>query len=90
MLKKKPRQKHKLIKYFDPIYDPNGHQQATQQQSKAATTNATFDNFGRLPMIQSKDRPGRVFTRVEDLDDSKANQTVLVRVRVHTSRPTGI
>lgn len=63
--------------------------QATQQQSKAATTNATFDNFGRLPMIQSKDRPGRVFTRVEDLDDSKANQTVLVRVRVHTSRPTG-
>lgn len=62
--------------------------QATQQQ-KATDNNATFDNFGKLPMIQSKDRPGRVFTRVEQLDESKANQTVLLRTRVHTSRPTG-
>jgi len=65
-----------------------GEKQATQQQSKAAS-NVVFDNFGKLPMIQSKDRPGRVFTRVENLDESKANQTVLLRVRVHTSRPTG-
>mmetsp|Transcript_26237 Transcript_26237/g.36951 ORF Transcript_26237/g.36951 Transcript_26237/m.36951 type:complete len:579 (+) Transcript_26237:88-1824(+) len=62
----------------------------TQQQAKAAdNNNAANDNFGRLPMIQSKDRPGRVFTRVENLDESKANQTVLVRCRLHTSRPTG-
>jgi len=49
----------------------------------------TFTNFGKKPLIQSQTREGRQWTKIRDLDESKASQKVLVRGRIHTSRASG-
>jgi len=40
-------------------------------------------------LIQSKERKNLIFTEIKDLDESKVNQKILVRGRLHTSRATG-
>ncbi|KAG8441284.1 hypothetical protein GDO86_006858, partial [Hymenochirus boettgeri] len=40
-------------------------------------------------MIQSQDKPDRVLVRVKELTAQKADESVWVRARVHTSRAKG-
>lgn len=53
------------------------------------STVAANDTFGVKPLNQSAERPGRVYTRVEALTKADAGKTVLIRARLHTSRPQG-
>lgn len=46
--------------------------------------------FGLYPLVQSQQRTDRVWTPVRDLQPSKADQDVLVRARIHTSRSKGL
>lgn len=47
------------------------------------------ETFGIKPLNQSATRPGKVYTRVEALTRAEVGKTVLVRARLHTSRPQG-
>jgi aspartyl-tRNA synthetase len=62
--------------------------ESTPQQGEEEASDAN-DNFGALPLICSTDRPLRQFAKIKDLDESKADQTVYFRARVHNSRPKG-
>eukprot|EP00730_Choanoeca_flexa_P017543 TRINITY_DN8464_c0_g1_i1.p1 TRINITY_DN8464_c0_g1~~TRINITY_DN8464_c0_g1_i1.p1 ORF type:complete len:604 (+),score=166.53 TRINITY_DN8464_c0_g1_i1:41-1852(+) len=47
-------------------------------------------SYGTNPIVQSKDRKGETYHRIEDLSPSSSvGQTVLLRGRVHTIRATG-
>ncbi|KAM4024437.1 aspartate--tRNA ligase, cytoplasmic isoform 2-T2 [Anomaloglossus baeobatrachus] len=61
---------------------------ASEQQADEGEDFAK-DRYGVSAMIQSQDRPERVLVRVKDLTLQKANETVWVRARVHTSRAKG-
>ncbi|GBF94596.1 aspartyl-tRNA synthetase [Raphidocelis subcapitata] len=45
--------------------------------------------YGDPPMVQSTERTGREWTRVEDLSPEMEGKTVLVRARIHTTRGKG-
>eukprot|EP01117_Protostelium_nocturnum_P006135 TRINITY_DN2209_c0_g1_i2.p1 TRINITY_DN2209_c0_g1~~TRINITY_DN2209_c0_g1_i2.p1 ORF type:complete len:581 (-),score=160.40 TRINITY_DN2209_c0_g1_i2:59-1801(-) len=45
--------------------------------------------YGKIPLITSSSREGKVFTRVEQIDESKVGQKVVVRARLHSSRIQG-
>lgn len=65
-----------------------------EKQAKAAeqqTVDEDFakDRYGVAAMIQSQEHIDRVMVRVKDLTEEKAEQTVWVRGRVHTSRAKG-
>ncbi|XP_043930897.1 aspartate--tRNA ligase, cytoplasmic [Protopterus annectens] len=66
-----------------------------EKQAKAAeqqsVDNEDFakDRYGVTAMIQSQEHIERVMVRVNDLTKEKAEQTVWVRGRVHTSRAKG-
>ncbi|XP_015745557.1 aspartate--tRNA ligase, cytoplasmic-like, partial [Python bivittatus] len=47
------------------------------------------ERYGMLPMIQSQEKPDRVLVRIKDLTGEKADETVWVRGRIHTSRAKG-
>ncbi|ETE73729.1 Aspartyl-tRNA synthetase, cytoplasmic, partial [Ophiophagus hannah] len=47
------------------------------------------ERYGILPMIQSQEKPDRVLVRIKDLTGEKADETVWVRGRIHTSRAKG-
>jgi len=60
-------------------------------QSAVAQEDVSAGNYGTLPLIQSGGDPNirRTFTRVKDLDPTKAEQQVLIRGRIHASRDKG-
>jgi aspartyl-tRNA synthetase len=45
--------------------------------------------YGNLPMAQSREKTGRVWTLIKDLNSSKVGTTTLVRARLHGNRATG-
>lgn len=47
------------------------------------------DHYGDPPMVQSRERTGRVWTSVRDLDTNLSDAEVLVRARVHAVRGKG-
>uniref|UniRef100_A0A8C5RLZ4 Uncharacterized protein n=1 Tax=Laticauda laticaudata TaxID=8630 RepID=A0A8C5RLZ4_LATLA len=47
------------------------------------------ERYGILPMIKSQEKPDRVLVRIKDLTGEKADETVWVRGRIHTSRAKG-
>ncbi|XP_073503358.1 aspartate--tRNA ligase, cytoplasmic isoform X1 [Phyllobates terribilis] len=61
---------------------------ASEQQADEGEDFAK-DRYGVSAMIQSQDKPERVLMRVKDLTLQKADETVWVRARVHTSRAKG-
>jgi len=72
----------------------SGKQPKEQQQNVASTTTTTEedyarDNYGTLPLIQSKEKSDRQLVPVRDINESLAKQTIWVRGRVHTSRGKG-
>ncbi|XP_065176204.1 aspartate--tRNA ligase, cytoplasmic-like [Sycon ciliatum] len=59
------------------------------ESAAAAEEDVSKGLYGDMPVIRSTDRPGRTFVRVDELSESLADKTVLVRARLHTSRLTG-
>lgn len=45
--------------------------------------------YGDLPLVQSKEKTGRVWTHIRELEVSKVGQTFLMRTRVHNRRGAG-
>ncbi|KEP55699.1 aspartate-tRNA ligase [Rhizoctonia solani 123E] len=55
----------------------------------AADVDYAEQNYGKLPLNQSHERPGRVRAQISTFDGSKNGEHVLLRARVHTSRAQG-
>eukprot|EP01138_Halocafeteria_seosinensis_P003060 gb/GECG01003128.1/.p1 GENE.gb/GECG01003128.1/~~gb/GECG01003128.1/.p1 ORF type:complete len:540 (+),score=77.57 gb/GECG01003128.1/:1-1620(+) len=56
----------------------------------AAQKQAQFkETFGKAERIQSQKHTGRKWTRIDELDESRVGEEVLIRGRVHTSRTAG-
>ena len=91
--KKKAEQKASRVCLMLPIIDWKFLQAAKREETTSSSNNAAEDVsvglYGTLPLIQSAERSGRVFTSVGDLNETKENQTVLIRGRVHASRGKG-
>lgn len=47
------------------------------------------DNYGIMPLIQSKEKIDRQLTSVCDIDENMAMKTIWIRGRLHTSRGKG-
>lgn len=62
------------------------------REKKAAAEDTAKDNYGKLPLIQSRDsdRTGQKRVKVVDLDEAKdSDKEVLFRARVHNTRQQG-
>lgn len=59
------------------------------QQGKKQDLEQFKHLFGTLPLIQSTERTGKKFARVQDLDETMDKQTVTIRARVHNVRGKG-
>ncbi|KAJ1308460.1 hypothetical protein OPQ81_004164 [Rhizoctonia solani] len=66
---------------------------AKEAEQAAARAAADVDyaeqNYGKLPLNQSQERPGRVRAQISTFNASKDGDHVLLRARVHTSRAQG-
>ena len=58
-------------------------------QREKAERLAGGDNYGILPLIQSKEVTGRTWTKIQELGPELAGQKVLIRGHLQTSRPQG-
>ncbi|CAF1683244.1 unnamed protein product [Rotaria magnacalcarata] len=69
------------------IQNPQEH----QQNVESTTNEEDFakDNYGIMPLIQSKEKVDRQLISVRDIDEKIAKKTIWVRGRLHTSRDTG-
>lgn len=63
--------------------------QLAEQADANATEDFSKDCYGNLPLNQSQQRTGKVWTRVNELTVKKVGENILVRGRLHTSRGTG-
>lgn len=62
------------------------------REKKAAAEDTAKDNYGKLPLIQSRDsdRTGQKRVKFVDLDEAKdSDKEVLFRARVHNTRQQG-
>jgi len=82
-LKKLEKEKQKAEKKAERKAQQDADSEAQQGEDYSK------DRYGNLPLIQSKEKTGRVWTEVMDLDLSKKGERALVRGRLHTSRGTG-
>ncbi|KAI9347772.1 hypothetical protein DFJ73DRAFT_836269 [Zopfochytrium polystomum] len=67
-------------------------QQRLAAEKAAREANAvdySAGKYGALPLNQSQERTGRKRTRIEDLNESLADQVVLVQARIHKQNVTG-
>jgi aspartyl-tRNA synthetase len=80
------RQKAEAEKKGKQVADKGGDKEAAKDDTPLAGCN---ELFGVLPLNQSQNRPGKKYTRLEELTPALAKQTVIVRGRVHASRPAG-
>eukprot|EP01102_Stenamoeba_stenopodia_P012445 TRINITY_DN3941_c0_g1_i1.p1 TRINITY_DN3941_c0_g1~~TRINITY_DN3941_c0_g1_i1.p1 ORF type:complete len:607 (+),score=209.55 TRINITY_DN3941_c0_g1_i1:94-1821(+) len=84
-------------KSAEPLSAAKQKKLARQQQKEAnrakrgqAQQKATEgENFGKLPLIQSQKRTGRVYTPVRDANESLADKTIWIRARLQTCRGKG-
>jgi hypothetical protein len=60
-----------------------------KMESKQIVPSESSSLFGTLPLIQSTERSGRIFSRVKDLESNLAGKEVLVRARLHNLRAKG-
>ncbi|CAF1465830.1 unnamed protein product [Rotaria magnacalcarata] len=65
--------------------------QEKEQNVPSTTTEEDFskDNYGIMPLIQSKEKIDRELVSVRDINEKLAKQTIWVRGRIHTSRGKG-
>jgi aspartyl-tRNA synthetase len=80
------RQKAEAEKKGKQGAEKGGDKEAAKDDTPLSGCN---EHFGVLPLNQSQNRPGKKYTRLEELTPALAKQTVTVRGRVHTSRPAG-
>eukprot|EP00051_Salpingoeca_urceolata_P005661 m.75541 g.75541 ORF g.75541 m.75541 type:complete len:677 (-) comp14485_c0_seq1:103-2133(-) len=59
---------------------------AEQAAAQGGGDDQSSELYGNLPTLTSATRPGRSYTKVEELTSAKEGQTVLVRARVHAVR----
>ncbi|KAG9287357.1 hypothetical protein G9A89_023729 [Geosiphon pyriformis] len=59
---------------------------AAEKEAREASESYGSENFGKKPMIQSQERSGIQRTRISDINESHAGETVTIRARVQTSR----
>ncbi|RUS31986.1 hypothetical protein BC938DRAFT_476578 [Jimgerdemannia flammicorona] len=62
---------------------------AERAAREASNVDYSTDRYGKLPMNQSQQRTGLKRERITDINASRTSEIVLVRARVHNSRPTG-
>ncbi|KAH7343981.1 aspartate-tRNA ligase [Rhizoctonia solani] len=66
---------------------------AKEAEQAAARAAADIDyaeqNYGKLPLNQSQERPGRVRAQISTFNASNDGEHVVLRARVHTSRAQG-
>eukprot|EP00731_Ephydatia_muelleri_P032507 Em0024g51a len=65
---------------------------AAKLQAEAAqrdSDDCSVGNYGNLPLIQSTEQSGRLWTNLVDVSEAQVGKTVLIRARLHTSRGTG-
>ncbi|KAK3244061.1 hypothetical protein CYMTET_46314, partial [Cymbomonas tetramitiformis] len=63
---------------------------AEQAAARAAEENDPLKaSYGDAPRVQSSEISGKVWTRVEDIDENSVGKTVLLRGRVHNVRGKG-
>lgn len=76
---------------LEKLAKKNLHKQMANTQLNAEEEDPLAANYGDVAMenLQSKEKSGRVWSRVGDLGGNHAGQTVLVRGRVHTVRGKG-
>ena len=60
-----------------------------KQQAAVEESDPLAHKYGDAPLVQSQAVTGRVWTRVESVDESMVGKTVLVRGRVHAVRGKG-
>lgn len=82
-LKKQQKEAEKAAKKAEKQAKLASDQQADEGEDFAK------DRYGVSAMIQSQEKLERVLVRVKDLTPQKADETVWVRARVHTSRAKG-
>eukprot|EP00899_Mesostigma_viride_P012006 jgi/Mesvir1/20806/Mv07908-RA.1 len=63
--------------------------EVAQEQGDKDEDDPLKDNYGDLPLIQSREISGRKWTNVADIDEKLVGTTVLIRGRVHTVRGKG-
>ncbi|KAL0078065.1 hypothetical protein J3Q64DRAFT_1767499 [Phycomyces blakesleeanus] len=56
---------------------------------EAGNVDYSTERYGKLPMNQSQTRTGSKREDITTINASRAGETVIIRARVHTSRPTG-
>ncbi|RUS23134.1 hypothetical protein BC937DRAFT_92067 [Endogone sp. FLAS-F59071] len=62
---------------------------ADQAAKEASVVDYSTDRYGKLPLNQSQERTGLKREKIIDINASRSGETVLVRARIHTSRPSG-
>ncbi|CEI91695.1 Putative Aspartyl-tRNA synthetase [Rhizopus microsporus] len=62
---------------------------AEKAERESKNVDISSDRYGKLPINQSKERPGVKYEDITTINGSRAGETVTVRVRVQTSRATG-
>uniref|UniRef100_A0A7S0SN35 aspartate--tRNA ligase n=1 Tax=Mantoniella antarctica TaxID=81844 RepID=A0A7S0SN35_9CHLO len=62
---------------------------AEREQAQQGGPDPLAHKYGNMPLIQSQERTGKVWTNVKHVDDNKVYQTVTLRGRVHNVRGKG-
>ncbi|KAI8917301.1 hypothetical protein DFJ77DRAFT_459878 [Powellomyces hirtus] len=62
---------------------------AEKAARESASPDYSTDRYGNLPVNMSQERTGRIRTKIAALTEKNIDETILLRARVQTSRPTG-
>ncbi|TPX58109.1 hypothetical protein PhCBS80983_g03365 [Powellomyces hirtus] len=62
---------------------------AEKAARESASPDYSTDRYGNLPVNMSQERTGRIRTKIATLTEKNIGETILLRARVQTSRPTG-
>ncbi|KAI9205038.1 uncharacterized protein BJ171DRAFT_423444 [Polychytrium aggregatum] len=84
-LKKLQKQKEKEQKKKEL----EAKQAAEKAAREAASPDYSVGSYGKLPLMQSTERPGNARTKLASLNPDMVGETVLFSARVHTSRAAG-
>lgn len=65
------------------------HKNATAAGTDAAAEDVSAGHYGNLPLNQSQSKDEKEFTELMDVCKAKAEKSVWIRGRLHTSRSKG-
>ncbi|CAJ0764226.1 6124_t:CDS:2, partial [Entrophospora sp. SA101] len=70
------------------ILDTHGSREAAEKAAREKAEGYGSENYGKKPMNQSQERTSVKRTLISDINASRTGETVNIRARVQTSRPT--